>query len=52
MSPSAEPANLAAQAPPVAARLLEDGEIVILAVKPSWWLFSVLTTMVVLERLL
>jgi len=38
MSPSAEPANLAAEGTAATVtRLLEDGEIVLLAVKPSRW---------------
>ena len=38
MSPSAEPANATAEASVVVpAELLEDGEIVLLAVKPSGW---------------
>lgn len=38
MSPSAEPANPPAEAEAVVpAKLLEDGEVVILAVKPSLW---------------
>ena len=37
MTPSADPANLALPAVPTAERLLHDGELIILAVKPSPW---------------
>lgn len=47
MTPSADPANAAAAETLIAEELLEDGEIVLLAVKPSGW-FVLLVSLPVL----